>query len=252
MDTPDPTQRFSDRVADYARNRPGYPPAVVDVLRDEIGLAPSWVVADLGSGPGISSEIFLAHGNVVLAVEPNDAMRAAAEARLAHRPGYRSVDGTAEHTGLEAGSVDLVVAAQAFHWFEPEATRREMARILRPPKWVALLWNTRHTTGSDFLVAYEALLDRYGTDYERVRHDKRTGGIEAFFTQGHGRRTISNAQALDWPAFRGRVFSSSYTPSATDPAREGMVRELRALFEAYADTGAVTITYDTEVFIGRL
>jgi len=128
-----------------------------------------------------------------------------------------------------------------------------MARILRPPMWVALLWNTRHTTGSDFLVAYEALLDRYGTDYERVRHDKRTGGIEAlFFTRGHVRRAIPNAQALDWAALRGRVLSSSYTPSADDPAREGMVRELRALFDAHADSGAVTMTYDTEVFIGRL
>jgi SAM-dependent methyltransferase len=252
MASPDPTDRFTDRVDDYVRYRPAYPAAVIDLLRAEIGLDPSWFVADLGSGTGISCEPFLGHGNAVFAVEPNEAMRSAAEARLARRPGFRSVAGTAERTGLRDGSVDLVVAAQAFHWFAPDAARREASRILRGPKWAALHWNTRHTKGAPFLEAYEALLDRFGTDYERVRHDKRTGGIDAFFTQGHLRRAIPNAQALDWPALRGRVLSSSYTPGADDPAREGMVRDLRTLFETHATSGTVTITYDTEIFIGRL
>lgn len=252
MARPDPTDRFSDRVDDYVRYRPAYPAAVIDLLRAEIGLDPSWIVADLGSGTGISCEPFLSHGNAVFAVEPNEAMRSAAEARLARRPGFRSVTGTAEHTGLGDGSVDLVVAAQAFHWFEPDAARREATRILRDPKWAALLWNTRHTTGTPFLEAYEALLDRYGTDYARVRHDRRSGGIDAFFARGHVRRAIPNEQTLDWPALRGRVLSSSYTPGEHDPAREGMVRDLRTLFEMHATSGSVTITYDTEISIGRL
>jgi SAM-dependent methyltransferase len=123
-----PTERFSDRVADYARFRAGYPPGVLEVLRRETGLAPHHVVADLGSGTGLSARLFLEDGNVVLGVEPNAAMRQAAERLLAGWPGFRSVAGTAEATTLDAGSVDLVVAAQAFHWFDPDATRAEVVR----------------------------------------------------------------------------------------------------------------------------
>jgi len=163
---PEPTERFSDRVGDYLRYRPRYPQALVPVLEEEMRLAPAWVVADVGSGTGFSAEPFLAHGNVVFAVEPNGAMRRAAEERLGDRPGFRGVAGSAEATGLEGTSVDLVAAGQAFHWFDLEECREELIRILRPPRWVALFWNTRRLTGSGFLEGYEALLREFGTDYQ--------------------------------------------------------------------------------------
>lgn len=114
----DSTQRFSDRVAHYVRSRPGYPAEVLDALRDDIGLSPTWGITDVGSGTGISSELFLRNGNPVFAVEPNGAMREAAERLLGNHPHFQSVPGTAEATGLQGDSVDAVVAGQAFHWFD--------------------------------------------------------------------------------------------------------------------------------------
>ena len=128
---PDPTQRFSNRVDDYVRHRPHYPPGVLDLLREGIGLTPRTVIADVGSGTGISTELFLENDNTVFAVEPNPEMRAAAKRLLGGRANFHSVDGTAEATTLPGGSVDCVVAAQAFHWFDPEKTRAEFQRILR-------------------------------------------------------------------------------------------------------------------------
>src|SRR3954470_12045227 len=120
----DAKTRFSVRVADYVKYRPGYPPEVVGFLREEIGLAPSWVVADVGAGTGISAKVFLDAGCEVVGVEPNAEMRAAMVEVLVGNPKFRAVEGAAEGTNLPDGSADLVVCAQAFHWFEVEATRR--------------------------------------------------------------------------------------------------------------------------------
>src|SRR4051794_35122333 len=114
----DSKARFSDRVENYVKYRPTYPTAVLGYLRDEAGLTVQSVVADVGSGTGISSELFLRAGCTVYGVEPNADMRAAADGLLAQYPAFRSVDGSAEATTLPAGSADLVIAGQAFHWFD--------------------------------------------------------------------------------------------------------------------------------------
>jgi SAM-dependent methyltransferase len=248
-----PTERFSDRVRDYARYRPRYPAAVLDILRREIGLTPEWVVADVGSGTGISAEIFLDHGNLVIGVEPNPAMRAHAERHLAGRAGFRSVAATAESTSLAASSVDLVLAAQAFHWFDPLAARREFGRILRPPGHVALVWNTRRTHGTPFLQAYERLLMKHGTDYVQVRHDHVDARrLDPLFDGRYVRHYVRNEQRLDRDGLVGRVLSSSYTPKEDDPRRPPMVRELDRLFRKHAAHGEVTLVYETEVYLGTV
>jgi SAM-dependent methyltransferase len=247
----EPTERFSDRVEDYARFRPGYPPAVLDVLRRETGLTPRHVVADLGSGTGLSARLFLEHGNEVLGVEPNRAMREAAERLLSGWPGFRSVAGTAEATTLPAGSVDLVVAAQAFHWFDAVATRAEVGRILKPGGWAALLWNTR-TGSTPFLREYDALLVRFGTDYQRIRHDQMGDEVLAWFPRGAVlRRTVPNPQSLDLESLTGRLLSASYTPPAGHPDREPMLRALEALFRRYQEDGRVRFEYETRLYVGR-
>src|SRR5690606_35644369 len=145
------TERFSSRVEAYIRSRPGYPAAVCEVLGREIGFTAGWVVADIGSGTGLSTRLFLENGNDIFAVEPKAAMRQAAEAMLAKNAGFRSVEGTAEQTSLASGSTDLVVAGQAFHWFDERQSLREFARILKPGGFVVLMWNARRLTGSPFL-----------------------------------------------------------------------------------------------------
>ena len=153
------TERFSDRVADYVRYRPSYPPDLLDCLRRNCGLTPHWIIADVGSGTGLLTKIFLENGNRVFAVEPNAAMRAAGEEFLRGFEQLASREGRAEATGLEAHSVDLVAAGQAFHWFDRRRARAEFERILKPSGWVALVWNER-LTSTPFLADYEQLLHR--------------------------------------------------------------------------------------------
>src|SRR5690606_36616857 len=150
----DPRTRFSGCAGDYAGWRPRYPAGLIPRLRDAIGLRPEHIIADVGAGTGISAEPFLENGNTVYAVEPNAEMRRAAEARFARYPGFHSVDGAAEATGLPDAGVDVILAAQAFHWFDRARAREEFRRILRTPGWLVLAWNTRRTDGTPFLRAF--------------------------------------------------------------------------------------------------
>jgi SAM-dependent methyltransferase len=253
----DPKARFTDRVDDYVRYRPGYPPQVVDLLVRECGLGAGCVVADLGSGTGILSKMLLDAGAEVVAIEPNAAMRAAAERALGTEARFRSVDGSAESTGLAAKSVDLVTAAQAFHWFDPPRARAEMARILRRERarggCAALVWNNRAT--SPFNDDYEAMLDRFSPDYANVRERDRAPEpkIRAFFAPGEVHAaTFPNAQTFDRMGLRGRLTSSSYAPRPGDPLYEPILARLDELFAMHARGGRVELVYDTVVYWGRL
>jgi SAM-dependent methyltransferase len=248
----DPTQRFTDRVADYARSRPSYPLEALDILAREAHLAPGAAVADVGSGTGILTELLLGRGFRVFAVEPNRAMAEAAEARLGRHPGFRSVPGTAEETTLEPASVGLAVAAQAFHWFDPARARAEFRRILEPPGHAAILWNMRRRDGTRFLADYEALLQRWGMDYREVaaRHGS---GLEAFFGGRVWRKhVLPYRQEHDRGGLRSRLVSSSYTPAEGHPSRAPMLEALDALFDRHAVDGRVALEYDTEIYAGEL
>jgi SAM-dependent methyltransferase len=254
MPAPDPTARFGDRVADYVATRPGYPPAVLDLLRPEAGLTPTSVVADIGSGTGLSAELFLKVGNRVYGIEPNREMRTAAERPLAGYPQFHSVAGSAEETTLPDASVDLVVAGQAFHWFDAPRARAEFRRILRPTGSVALMWNTRRLDASPFLRGYEQLLQRFGTDYREVVHTNvDQAKLAAFFGPDEFRTfKLDNEQLFDREGLRGRLRSSSYTPPPFHPDFEPMMRELDRLFDEFHAAGRVRFEYDTELYVGRL
>ena len=228
MPVADPTQRFSSRVDNYVRYRPGYPPEVLELLKTDCGLTPSSVIADIGSGTGILTRIFLENGNRVFGVEPNEDMRRAGEGLLAGYPQFTSVAGSAEATTLRDRSVDMVTAAQAAHWFEREAARREFLRILKPGAWTVLLWNERKTDSTPFLREYEKLLLTYGTDYEDVRHERTTTAIDGFFAPAPDQvRVFDMHQEFDYPALEGRLLSSSYTPQPGHPKYRPMLKELQ-------------------------
>ncbi|MFQ5638448.1 MAG: class I SAM-dependent methyltransferase [bacterium] len=249
-----PTTRFSDRVEHYVKYRPGYSEEVVHCLKQDCGLSASSIIADVGSGTGLSAEIFLKSGPGVFGIEPNEAMRSAAEKLLAHYPAFQSVDGTAEKTTLDSKSVDFIIAAQAFHWFENTKTRSEFLRILKPEGWVVLLWNDRRTHSTPFLRAYERLLVKFGTDYKIIDHKNIVDeNLEAFFGHsGYLLKQFGNRQVLDFAGLKGRVLSSSYAPGQGHPAYEPMLEELRNLFDKFQTSGHVEIEYDTKMYYGRL
>ncbi|MCO6510214.1 MAG: class I SAM-dependent methyltransferase [Aridibacter famidurans] len=241
--------RFSDRVGDYIRFRPGYPEAMLEVFRDEMGLSPESVVADIGCGPGHSSLPFLKFGCTVFGVEPNDLMRNAATEILADYERFEAVEGTAHATGLSENSVDIAVAAQAFHWFNDSESVKEFGRILKPGGFAALIWNERRLDATPFLRDYEALLLKFGTDYETVRHDAIThSGLAAVFGKEFRMATYPNLQTLDLEGVKGRLMSSSYTPAQDDPRFGPMIENLESIFAEHNESDRIQILYDTNVF----
>lgn len=250
-----PQQRFTSRVDDYARTRPSYPAAVLDYAEQELRLPAAGVIADIGSGTGIFTRLWLARGYHVFAVEPNAAMRAQAERELQGKHGFRSVNGSAEATGLPDGSVDLVTAAQAFHWFDVPKARDEFARILRPPGRVCIVWNDRKLSGSAFLEDYELTLRNFALDYAQVSKatSEKAGQLGRFFDAGSLRtQTFPSAQSFNFPEFVGRVLSSSYVPPAGHPRHLPLLRELQRLFDQNQVGGQVRFEYDTNVYLGTV
>ena len=249
----DTVERFSNRVENYIKYRPHYPPEVLELFKNELGLTADSIVADVGSGTGISAKLFLENGNTVYGVEPNDGMRAAAEEYLAAFPSFRSLKGTADNSGLSSNSIDFVIAAQAFHWFEPNVTRKEFARILKPGGYTALIWNERQVDTTPFLIKYEQFLLGYANDYTLVRHENvNEDALSSFFEKPFSRRIFDNVQILDFDGLRGRVLSSSYMPAESDERFERMVEELRTLFAKYAENDRIKIFYDTRVYYTKL
>lgn len=240
------------------RHRPSYPEGALDHVVRTLGLGEGAVVADLGAGTGIFFARLLARGLRVCAVEPGASMREAAARALGGDARLSLHDGTAEHTGLSDTSVDAIVAAQAFHWFDPAAAHAEALRILRPRGTAhanaALVWNARRETGSAFLEEYEALLRARATDYERVRHQnvQSSDALARFFGGPFERWSTTNTQVLDWHGLAGRAESSSYVPARGTPAHAPFFEALRALFERTSTDGHVTIDYAVDVYTGRV
>src|SRR5580693_2545201 len=247
------TSRFSDRVENYVRYRPGYPFEVIQELMSECGLITSHVVADIASGTGIWTLMLLENGNPVFGVEPNAEMRQAGDRLLAAFPKFTSVAGTAEATTLADRSVDFVTAAQAAHWFDRAGARREFARILEPGGWLVLLWNERLTDSTPFLRDYEQLLLTYGTDYQDIRHEHTTDAVNEFFDPvPYEERNFPMLQEFDYAGVEGRLLSSSYAPGPEHPKHAAMLRELRQIFDEHAVENRVAFEYKTRVYFGKV
>lgn len=239
----DPTGRFSNRADDYAKYRPTYPSEAIDAVLRGLGPPETLLVVDVGAGTGIASRLLAARGVKVLAVEPNRAMREAAEAD----PRVTFVDGTAERVPLADGAADLVLAAQAFHWFRAEPAIREMGRALRAGGRLALVWNRRSTT--DALTAgYRDALLAVGANPTLEAMDADVGAVErsGLFGPTHVERFL-HAHRLDRDALVGRALSASYVPKEGAALTE-LVAKLDALYARHADaSGQVAMVYETEV-----
>jgi ubiquinone/menaquinone biosynthesis C-methylase UbiE len=247
------TERFTSRVESYAKYRPSYPPELIELLRSECGLTSEAVVADVGSGTGILSELLLKNGNEVIGVEPNDAMRNAGAELMRAYPKFRSVAASAEATTLPPASVDLITAGQAFHWFDAPAARSEFARVLKPNGFVVLIWNDRRLNSTAFLKDYELFLKEFGTDYANVQQFDSASHIASFFApMSFKQKDFPNRQEFDFAGLKGRVLSTSYTPEPGHAKFEPMMEALDKLFISHQDDGIVAFEYDTKVYYGQL
>ncbi len=249
-----PTSRFSDRVENYIKYRPGYPARVLDVLEAECDFTTDSLIADIGSGTGISTRLFLENQNTVYGVEPNTEMRTAAENLLNDYPQFHSVAATAEETHLPGNLFDFIIAGQAFHWFDRDQAKREFQRILKPEGWVVLIWNERKTDSTPFLIAYEKMLLEFATDYQEVNHTNLSqADFDRFFApQPVLNHTFPNSQTFDFPALKGRLLSSSYCPNSGQPGYEQILSRLQEIFAAHQTEGTVSFDYDTNLFYGQI
>jgi len=248
-----PTQRFSNRVEYYVRHRPSYPREIIELLRAACGLTVDSVLADIGSGTGKLTELLLPHSKCVIAIEPNVEMRDAGERWLRAHPNFVSLAATAEATTVAGHSVDLIVAGQAFHWFDRERARTEFERILKPGGHTALIWNALQTSSTPFLAAYEALLREFAPEYEHVNHrNVDLPKLREFFGCEPQCRSFPYFQHLDFAGLRGRLLSSSYVPVEGDPGCAAMLNQLRTIFDAHQRHGQVEFLYDTQVYFSQL
>ena len=246
-----PTKRFSNRVQNYLKYRPSYPNAVIDLLKSECGLSSEAVIADVGSGTGFLSELFLRNRNHVFGIEPNPEMRSAGEKLLAKYPNFCSIDALAEATTLADSSIEFVTAGQAFHWFDRSRARKEFERILKPDGWVVIIWNGFQTE-NPLVADYESILLRYGTDYRDVRHEITDSQVESFFAPGScSCARFDFQQNFDFEGFKGRLLSASYAPEAADPNYEPMLADLKRIFDANEKQGKVVFDYETQVYYGQ-
>jgi SAM-dependent methyltransferase len=245
------TTRFSNRVEDYVKYRPGYPPALLNYLQDHYHLITRETVADIGAGTGISTALFLKAGYPVFAVEPNNEMREKLEEMLNHFPQLKAINGTAENTTLPDHSVDLIVAGQAFHWFDPLKSRDEFERILKPRGRVAIIWNERRTS-TPFEKEYENLILKYATDYLKIDHRNiEDRDIEKFFyPRACSLKIFDNHQSFDFEGLKGRLASSSYIPPRDGAGFSEMTAELENLFNKYSGNNFIQINYDTKLYAG--
>lgn len=253
MPAPDGLSRFSSKVENYRKYRPTYPAEVIGLLKKECGLTSESVVGDIAYGTGLFTKLLAETGARVIGIEPNAAMRQAGEEYLAEYVNFRSLEGTAEATGLADRSLDLITAAQAAHWFDVAKAKQEFLRILKPNGWVVLLWNKRSLDATAFARDYEDVLLRYATDYKEIRHDEKEEKIAAELFGDNGKYKVFQwRQEFDYPALEGRMLSSSYVPAASDPRYEAMIGDLKSVFEKHQANGQVPFDYDTQVFYGQI
>lgn len=247
---------FSGKFSNYSKYRPGYPQKLLRLMEDLTGLKSDTVVADIGSGTGISSRLFIENGNTVYGVEPNDEMRQYSSISFHSYPGFHSVKGTGENTGLPDNSIDLVVCAQAFHWLNPDSAKKEFRRILRDHGRVSLIWNDKSKDENSFNSDYESICKRF----KKFRPKYNSSGstlidhtvLAKFFVGSYKILELENYQDLTLEGVMGRYASTSYAIGTEEAEYESLLKEMKEAFRKYQKDGLIRIQYITRIFLGTV
>ncbi len=243
-----PTQRFSNRVENYVKYRPSYPPTLIPFFETKLGLQKSQRIVDIGSGTGLFAKPLLEQGYAITCLlEPNEDMRRAGEQQLGHYPGFISRKHTAEQTGLRGTSVDLITVAQAFHWMEPAATKKEFHRILKPGGHIVLAWNLR-LNRTPFMESYNALKKEFAIEGEIINHVEEPALQDFFAPVPLHTDVFPNPQRLDFDGLKGQLLSSSYIPLPGHLRYDAMIASLVDLFVEHNEQGFVAMEYETKLY----
>lgn len=248
------TERFSGRVEAYRAYRPGFPRAILPFLREHGALPARAVVADIGAGTGMFAEIFLEAGHRVFAIEPNIEMLEACCELAAHQPALQVLQGSAEATTLPDASIDLIAVGRAMHWFDWPRAHREFTRILRPRGWVLVATNGHRDSNAPVSEEMSAIFRKWRTDSAEAdtRHDFNERLQEFLDAATWHRATRYHSMTMDFPTLLGYAESLSAIPRLGERGYEGMVAELRMIFERYAENGILHTPTACQLFLGRL
>lgn len=248
-------EKFSGKSKIYSKYRPGYSDEFIDWLYSEAGLTKDSIIADIGSGTGKLTKQFLKRGNMVYGVEPNEDMRNAGETELKAFDGFISVNGTAENTTLPKESVDAVTAAQAFHWFDREAFKKECKRIIRKSGKVILIWNMRDESSP--LTAENKKINREfcpefkdfsgGAGKDNLKID-----LSYFFGKEYITEYFNNPFEFNRESFIGRCLSSSYALKEEDKNYIGYIDALNVFFNKYQNNGILIVPNTVCCYIGSV
>jgi ubiquinone/menaquinone biosynthesis C-methylase UbiE len=246
--------RFDNLVENYALYRPKYPDELPALLEQKSLLDKTDIIADIGCGTGISSELFLKNGYNVIGIEPGDKMYAYCKKTLSNYPNFSIVKGNAQNTLLKNTSVNTIIAAQAFHWFNNTEAKKEFLRILKPKGRLIIIWNERLTEENEFSKSYENLIIKYSTDYKSVDHRNITNWqIEEFFKPfNYSFFSLNNKQILDYKGLEGRLLSSSYIIKKTNSKYENMLTELKVLYNKFQINNYIQLNYITKIYAGKI
>jgi SAM-dependent methyltransferase len=248
-------ERFTGLADIYAKYRPSYPDDLIHYLYSEVGLSENSVIADIGSGTGILTELLLKENSTVYSVEPNEDMRRTAEAALSRYPNFISVNGTAENTSLNASSLDFITVAQAFHWFDRQAFKAECQRVLKSNGKVILVYNGRDGE-SELVMENNAVNFRYNPDYMAASGGMRGNDVRAYADFFRGGvcdyKVFRNDVVYDEDGFIGRNLSGSYAPKKESENYQPYVSALNQLFEKFSRNGTLLLPYLTRSLIGEV
>lgn len=245
--------RFNDTVGLYLKYRPSYPSDILTELVTTKAFSSRSIIADIGSGTGFLTKLFLDHGNTVFGVEPNLGMKAAAEQYLAQYPTFHSIEATAENTKLAENSIDWITVGTAFHWFHVNKTKTEFTRILKSPGYVLLVWNVRDIS-QPLIRDYENLLLKYCNEYAKSQAETFNQSAVAEFFLPFEMKTADfpNQQNFNWDALKGRLLSTSYCLKEANPNFSNMLNSLKDIYDKYQKNNIVAFHYVTKLYYGRL
>jgi ubiquinone/menaquinone biosynthesis C-methylase UbiE len=246
----DNINKFTGKADNYAKYRIGYSNEILKYLNN-YNFNNNSIVADIGSGTGKLTKIFLENGNIVYAVEPNDNMRNTANSLLNGYKNFISINGSAENTTLQNEIIDFVVVGQAFHWFDAPKALNEFKRILKQNGVLVLIWYNRKTD-TLFLNEYDNILKNipaYKGSIHRIFPDEE---IEKFYLKDYKKITLESNRELTFNELLGGFLSSSYSPKEGTNEYIESYKSLESVFNEYKVNDKVILSYITEIYIGRM